>query len=103
MERVMLVKTARITIETDTVMVVRQARTARAWCPLCQAQVDAITLDDADFPGRDGIVHMREWLKTGSLHLWQRPDGPAQICLASLLRCFELDGLSKIQIAKEST
>lgn len=103
MELVMLAKTVKITVETDTVMLVRQARTVRAWCPLCQAPVEAITLDEAHFPGGDLTVHMREWLETGKLHLWQLPGGPAQICLTSLLLCFELDGLSKIQIVKEST
>jgi hypothetical protein len=42
MGRVMLVKTARITVETDTVMIVRQARTAPGWCPVCRAEMDVI-------------------------------------------------------------
>jgi hypothetical protein len=101
-EQVRVVKTARITIETDTVMVVRQARTARVWCPLCQVQVDAITLEESNFHELSSAAHRREWLRTGYLHLLQPSDGPAQICLVSLLRCFELYGFPRIQIAKES-
>jgi hypothetical protein len=101
-EQVRVLQTARITIETDTIMVVRQARTARVWCPLCQVQVDAITPEESNFPEPSSAAHMREWLKTGNLHVLQTSDGPAQVCLVSLLRCFELDGFPKVQIAKES-
>lgn len=97
----MLAQTVRITVETDTVMLVRQARTCQAWCPLCQAQVDAIVVNDAHFPDRS-TSHIREWLRTGKLHRWGPSEGRAHICLVSLLRCFELDGPSKIQVSKES-
>lgn len=103
MERVMVVKRARITVETDTIVVVRQARTKRAWCPWCQAVVDAITLDGANLPETCAAAQIQEWLNTRELHLWQQPEGPLQICLGSLLRCFEQELLPKSQNAKETT
>jgi len=103
MGRVMLVKTARITVETDTVMIVRQARTAPGWCPICRAEVDVITLDSASIAEPGCAEQLQDWLNTGKLHFWQPPNGPAQICLPSLLHCFELDGLPKMRIAKETT
>ena len=103
MERLRVVKTARITVETDTVIVVRRASTAPAWCPVCQAQVDAITLDKSSPAEPAAVAQIQSWLNSGKLHLWQQPNGPTQICLASLLRCFELDGVPKFRIAKETT
>lgn len=89
MERVMVVRTARVTVETDTVVVVRNARTAPAWCPDCQTEVDVITLDDVTLAEKGAAAQMHEWRNTGKLHSWQLTDGRAQICLPSLLQCFE--------------
>ncbi len=99
----MLVKTARITVETDTVMIVRQARTAPGLCPVCRAEVDVITLDNASIADLESAAQLQDWVSTGKLHFWQPPNRPAQICLPSLLHCFELDGLPKMRIAKERT
>lgn len=87
MERFTVVKTARITIETGTVMIVRQATTSRGWCPVCRAEADAVRLSGAADPG--ATAQIEEWVRTGKLHVWRQPDGPTEICLASLLRCFE--------------
>jgi hypothetical protein len=103
MGRVMVAKTARITVETDTVIIVRQARTAPGWCPVCRAEVDVITLDSASVAEPGSGARLQDWLNTGKLHFWQSPNGPAQICLPSLLHCFELDGLPRMRIAKETT
>ena len=103
MGRVMLVKTARITVETDTVMILRQARTAPGWCPVCRGWADVITLDNASIADPGSEAQLQNWFSTGKLHFWQPPNGPAQICLPSLLHCFELDGLPKMRIAKETT
>lgn len=101
MERIGVVRTARITVETDTVIVVRQAKTACAWCPKCGAEVEVITLEIASITEEAATAQLQEWLSTGKLHLWQIADGPAQICLASLLQCFELDVVPRTRITKE--
>jgi hypothetical protein len=103
MERFTVVKTARITIETDTVMVVRHARTARAWCPECHGEVEVISLDNASVAESGAAAQLQEWISAGKLHVWQPAEGSVQICLASLLHCFELNGLSGMRIAKEAT
>jgi len=101
MERVMVVRKARITVETDTVMVVRRAKTACGWCPQCGAEVEVITLDNAGATEPAATAQLQEWLSTDKLHIWQIADGPAQICLASLLKCIELDGVPRTRITKE--
>lgn len=103
MERVRVVKTARITVETDTVMIVRQATTSRGWCPVCCAEADVVTLGQDSAADPSATTQIEEWVRTGQLHVWHQPDGPTQLCLASLLHCFELDAVPKFRIAKETT
>ncbi len=100
---VTVVRTARITVETDTIIVVRRASKAPACCPVCQAQVDVITLDNAGPAEAGAAAQIQRWLDSGKLHLWQESNGPTQICLPSLLRCLELDEVPKFRIAKETT
>lgn len=89
MERAVAVKTTRITIETKTLIIVRRAKAALAWCPDCRAEVDVITLDNDRLAEPATAAQIHEWLGTGKLHLLQPPNGPAQICVTSLLQCFE--------------
>ena len=53
----------------------------------------------------DGVSagQLKRWLATNKLHIWQPAVGPTQICLASLLCCFEPDVVRKTKIEKEST
>lgn len=97
----MVVRRARITIETDTVMVVRHSRTAQGWCPGCQAEVEVITLDGASLAEPGASAQIQEWNRSGRLHFWQPPEGPPQICFPSLLQCFESGAIPKTRIAKE--
>ena len=41
----MVVKTTRITIETESLLVVRRGKTIVTWCPACCAEAEAMTLD----------------------------------------------------------
>jgi hypothetical protein len=50
MKRAIGVKTTRITIETETRVIVRRAQATLSWCPGCRAEVEVITLD------RDSLV-----------------------------------------------
>jgi len=50
--RVTAVKTTRITVERDTIMVVRRARIELAWCPVCRTEVEVITL------GRESLAEV---------------------------------------------
>ena len=82
-------KTTRITIETENLLVVRKGKTIVTWCPACCADVEAMMLE-GDSLGEDiPSSYLADWLKTGKLHLWRPAEGAAQICLPSLLQCFE--------------
>ena len=81
-------KTTRITVETESLTIVRRSKATSAWCPDCRAQVEVITLgkDRLEEPGT--AAQLQQWLGTGKLHFWKQADGSARICLSSLLRCF---------------
>ena len=85
----MAAKTTRITVQKDTIMLVRHARAEQAWCPICGSHVDVVTLAKealAEFLTSNDV---QGWIAAGRLHLSREPHGPTHICLASLLRCFE--------------
>jgi hypothetical protein len=93
MEQAVVLKTTRITVETDTLMVIRRARAALAWCPDCRTEVNVITLGSDGLAEAATVAQLQDWLNTGKLHSWQRADEPLQICVPSLLQCAESEGV----------
>jgi hypothetical protein len=79
-------RTTRITVETDTFLVIRRATAALAWCPDCCAEVDVITLTLDSFEEPATSAQVEQWLATGTLHLWHTAEGVVQICVTSLLQ-----------------
>lgn len=82
-------KTTKITVETETLTIIRRAKAAAAWCPVCCADVEVISLGADTLAESVGNSRLRKWLASGRLHFWQPTVGPAQICVPSLLQCFE--------------
>jgi len=80
-------RTTRITVETDTFLVIRRAKTAVARCPDCCAEVDVITLTPDSIAEPSTSAQVEQWAATSRLHLWYTADGVVQICVTSLLRC----------------
>jgi Fe-S oxidoreductase len=95
-----VVKTTRITIETENLLVVRKGKTIITWCPACCADVEVMMLEgvspDKDLPSS----YLTDWLATGKLHLWHPAEGSAQICLPSLLLCFEAESVPRLGNSK---
>ena len=87
----MVTKTTKITIETESLLVVHRAKTVVTWCPACCAEVEVMTVEGDDFSEAIPTTHLSDWLATGKLHLWRFGGGPAQVCLPSLLQCFETE------------
>ena len=58
--------------------------------PLLLRRGQCSYLDDNAFADQGATAPtIREWLVAGKVHSWQPTTGPAQICLTSLLKCFE--------------
>lgn len=96
----MVVKTTRITIETECLLVVRRGKTIVTWCPACCAEAEAMTLEGASLGEDLPSALIREWLAIGKLHFWSPDGGPAQICITSLLRCLESEDARRLPTPK---
>lgn len=92
----MATKTTRITVETETQVVIRRAKTDLAWCPVCRAEVDAVTLDNDSIAEPETAAQIQEWLGSRRLHFWRSARGLAAICLPSLFQCLELDEVQRL-------
>ena len=86
----MPVRTTRITVETETVTLVRRAKVAVGWCPECHAEADVITLDEQSLADEETATQIQQWIATGNLHMC-RAQGRVQLCVQSLLRFFEME------------
>jgi hypothetical protein len=80
-----MAKQTKITIETDSLLILRGRSSPRAWCPRCMAEVDMIALENAGVVSNLEPPALEEWLNSGELHRWQASDGSTLTCLNSLL------------------
>lgn len=93
----------RITVETETLTIIRRAKAAMHWCPDCRAEVEVIALDNESLTDPAIAPQFQKWLGTGKLHLWQSTNGPAQLCVRSLLQCFEWEEVRRFRDLNESS
>jgi hypothetical protein len=80
-----MAKQTKITIETDSLLILRSRSSSRAWCPLCSAEGEMIALENVGLVSNLERPALEEWLNAGELHRLQAGDGSILICLNSLL------------------
>ena len=80
-----LAKRTRITIETDSLLILRGLTSCRAWCPGCVAEVETVAMNETGVMTNLDQAALEEWLNSEDLHHLQSTDGSALICLNSLL------------------
>jgi len=80
-----MAKQTRITIETDSLLILRGRNSRRGWCPLCAAEGEMIALENAGVISNLERRALEEWLNSGELHRSQAADGSAVVCLNSVL------------------
>lgn len=80
-----MAKQTKVTIEADSLLIVRGRDSQRAWCPLCGAEAEVIALNNAGVISNLARSALEEWFNSGQLHRSQTPDGLLLICLNSLL------------------
>jgi hypothetical protein len=95
--------TTRITVETETQLVIRRAKAILDWCPYCRAEVDVIALEEDSLAESVTGAQVQKWVATSNLHFWRAAGGPAQICLPSLFRCFELEQVQRLFRSHENS
>jgi hypothetical protein len=80
-----MAKQTKITIETESLLILKGRTTNRAWCPDCAAVRDVIALEDIGVISNLERPALEEWLNSGNLHRSQAADGSTLICLNSLI------------------
>jgi hypothetical protein len=82
-----LAKQTKITIQSESLLILRGRSSARAWCPHCAAESQMIAIDNAGMISNLERPALGEWLNSGELHQSKSADGSTLICLNSLLAC----------------
>lgn len=80
-----MAKQTKITIETDSLLILRGRNSARAWCPRCAAEVEMIAMKDVAVISNLDPHALEDWLHSEELHRLQATDGSPLTCLNSLL------------------
>jgi hypothetical protein len=80
-----MAKQTKITIETDSLLVLRGRSSTRAWCPQCGADAEMVALENVAVVSNLDRPALEAWLNSGELHRSQAADGSALVCLNSLL------------------
>ena len=80
---VALHKKTQITIETDQVLIIRRQCVGKAWCRVCEQEVDVVRTDQAR--GLLGSATDAAGQPTRRWHFCQDAEGSALICLNSLM------------------
>jgi hypothetical protein len=93
------VRATRITVETETLVLVRRAKAVLAWCPDCRAEVDVIALDKLTEPVTAAQIH--EWFGANDLHFWQMAEGSVRICVKSILQSLTSEP-NRLDVAKKA-
>lgn len=86
----------RITVETETLTIVRRGLLERAWCPACGAETDVIRLTHQSLADSATAPQLRRWADIGKLHL-QTGGNLEQVCLPSLLQCLECEEADRLR------
>ncbi|HET7891041.1 MAG TPA: hypothetical protein VFL34_05925 [Candidatus Sulfotelmatobacter sp.] len=80
-----MAKRTKITIENDSLLILRGRNSRRTWCPQCQTEREMIALENLGVISNLDRPALEQWLNSGELHRVETADGSAMICLNSLL------------------
>ena len=75
-----------ITIETDSLLVLRGRRSLRAWCPQCGSNSEMIPLNEVGVISNLPPPEVEAWLQSEDLHHSTAADGGHLVCLNSMLK-----------------
>jgi hypothetical protein len=80
-----MAKHTKITIESDSLLILRSGSSQRGWCPRCSAEGEMIALENTGVASNLDQPALEEWLNSEELHRSRATDGSTLICLNSLL------------------
>lgn len=74
-----------ITIETDSVLVLRGRRFLRVWCPQCGSESEMIPLNEVGVISNWPSPEVEAWIQSQDLHHSKAANGKHLVCLNSML------------------
>ena len=80
-----MAKQTKITIETDSLLLLRGGSSERGRCLLCNGESEMIALESLQVISNLDRHALEEWINSGELHRLQGEDGSTLVCLSSLL------------------
>jgi len=81
-----MAKQTKITIETDSLLILRGRSSLRAWCPQCAAEGEMIPVEGVGVISNLEPRALEAWLESEEIHRSQTADSAPLICLNSLLK-----------------
>lgn len=81
-----MAKATRITIETDSLLVLRGRGSVRSWCSRCGSEVEMIPLDGVGLISNLPRPEVEAWIHSEDLHHSRAADGVPLICLNSMIK-----------------
>jgi hypothetical protein len=81
-----MAKRTRITIETDSLLVLRGRKSLWAWCPQCGEEAAMIPLNDVGLVSNLPPLDVQEWMESPYLHHTKAAGGTDLICLNSMIK-----------------
>jgi hypothetical protein len=79
-------KLTNITVETESLLILRGGRALQAWCPGCGSEVEMIPLDGIGVISNLNPPEVEAWIESEDLHHSEGADGTLRICLNSMLK-----------------
>ena len=80
-----MAKHTKVTVETDSLLILHGRGHLRGWCSQCAAEVELVAMNDAEVVSNLDRLALEQWLNSEELHRLQAADGSALLCLPSLL------------------
>ena len=80
-----MAKQTKVVIQTDSLLILRGRSSTRAWCPLCAAEAEMISLENIGVISNLDKSALEAWMNSDELHRIQTADGSTLICLSSVL------------------
>lgn len=81
-----MAKQTKITIETDSLLVLRARKPLRVWCPQCGAEEEMIPLNEVGIVSNLPLPEVKAWMQAEDLHHTLAADGAPLVCLNSMLK-----------------
>jgi hypothetical protein len=80
-----MAKLTKVTIESDSLLIVQGRSSTHAWCPQCGANAEMLAMENIGVVSNLDRPALEAWLNSGELHRSKAADGSPMVCLNSLL------------------